>query len=428
MSVAKCHAAYGANGRCDIPAATSAILGFDFACDLAPALRVDDDSHYGLRVSTRLHLVGKETSAKSLARRALPTPSGGSCILALIISTSLVFCRVSTVFYTDVQIRDFGNTRFPVWRLFCESLKKESLLQRSHNPKRWSGRETTMSTARQRQKLDSTPSGVISTKLEEKLVQDRVAIGAPVVYETIRREGEDELQRPAAALAWSGLAAGLSMGASFIAEALLTAHLPREPWVPLVSRFGYSLGFLIVVLGRQQLFTENTLTVILPLMVRKDVATLARVLRLWAVVLTANLVGTFLFAACIGRIALFDSSVYGALTEIGAAHLGVGFWLVFVKAIFAGWLIALMVWLLPGAESARVSIIIILTYVVGIGAFNHIVAGSTTVFFMVVAHSVSMLTYCRQFFLPTLLGNIVGGVALVAALGHAQVVGGKNTI
>jgi formate/nitrite transporter FocA (FNT family) len=123
---------------------------------------------------------------------------------------------------------------------------------------------------------------------------------------------------------------------------------------------------------------------------------------------------------------LFDASVYEALTEIGAAHLGVSFWLVFVKAIFAGWLIALIVWLLPGAESARVSIIINLTYVVGLGAINHIVAGSTTVFFMVVAHSVAMLTYFRQFFVPTLLGNIVGGVALVAALGHAQVVGGKD--
>jgi formate/nitrite transporter FocA (FNT family) len=74
-----------------------------------------------------------------------------------------------------------------------------------------------------------------------------------------------------------------------------------------------------------------------------------------------------------------------------------------------------------------VSIIIILTYVVGLGAFNHIVAGSTTVFFVVLAHSVSMLICVRQFFIPTLLGNIVGGVALVAALGHAQVVGGKNT-
>jgi formate-nitrite transporter family protein len=85
-----------------------------------------------------------------------------------------------------------------------------------------------------------------------------------------------------------------------------------------------------------------------------------------------------------------------------------------------------MVWLLPGAESARVSIIIILTYVVGLGAFNHIVAGSTTVFFMVLAHSLPWWTYVSQFFVPTLLGNIAGGVALVAALGHAQVVGGRQ--
>lgn len=284
-----------------------------------------------------------------------------------------------------------------------------------------------MSLARRKQSPDPTRSAIISTKEEEKLVQDRVSIGAPVVYEAIRREGEDELRRPAAALAWSGLAAGLSMGVSFITEALLMAHLPRQSWTPLVSRAGYSLGFLIVILGRQQLFTENTLTVILPLMLRKDLLTLGRVLRLWAIVLSANLLGTFLFAACVGKVALFDSRVYEALTEIGAAHLGADFETVFIRAIFAGWLIALMVWLLPGAESARVSIIIILTYVVGLGSFNHIVAGSTTVFYMVVAHGVAFGTYFREFFLPTLSGNIVGGVALVAALAHAQVVGGKES-
>jgi len=283
-----------------------------------------------------------------------------------------------------------------------------------------------MSSAQQKRRPEPGPTGVISTKQEEKLVQERVAIGAPVVYETIRREGEDELRRPAAALAWSGLAAGLSMGISFVTEALLAAHLPRQAWTPLISRAGYSVGFLIVVLGRQQLFTENTLTVILPLMLRKDSLTCARVLKLWAVVLSANLLGTFLFAACLVKFVLFDSHVYDALREIGAAHIGSTFGIVFVRAIFAGWLIALMVWLLPGAESARVGIIIILTYVIGLGSFNHIVAGSTTVFYMVVAHGLSFLVYFRQFFLPTLLGNIVGGVALVAALGHAQVVGGKE--
>ena len=97
-----------------------------------------------------------------------------------------------------------------------------------------------------------------------------------------------------------------------------------------------------------------------------------------------------------------------------------------MRAIFAGWLIALMVWLLPGAESARVAIIIIVTYLVGISGFNHIVAGSTTMFVLMVTKSISLGTYVVQFFLPTLLGNVIGGLALVAALGHAQVVGGKE--
>jgi formate/nitrite transporter FocA (FNT family) len=99
---------------------------------------------------------------------------------------------------------------------------------------------------------------------------------------------------------------------------------------------------------------------------------------------------------------------------------------VLVRAIFAGWLIALMVWLLPAAESARVSIIIIVTYLIGIGGFNHIIAGSTTMFFLIVTNHISWGTYLMQFFLPTLIGNAIGGLSLVAALGHAQVVGGKD--
>jgi formate/nitrite transporter FocA (FNT family) len=267
--------------------------------------------------------------------------------------------------------------------------------------------------------------GTISTRAEQKQVEERLAIGAHVVYETIRREGEEELHRTASALAWSAFAAGPSMGFSFIAEGLLRSHLPDQPWRPLISSAGYCVGFLIVILGRQQLFTENTLTVVLPLLLRKDLSTLLRMLRLWAVVLTANLVGTFLFALCIGKISLFDAHTQRSLAEIGAAHIGASFGTVLLRAIFAGWLIALMVWLLPGAESARVSIIIIVTYLVGVSGFNHIIAGSTTMFFLIVTKSTSWGIYITQFFFPTLLGNVIGGLSLVAALGHAQVVGGK---
>lgn len=283
-------------------------------------------------------------------------------------------------------------------------------------------KEKTLSPKNQSEKLGT----LTGAQKEKQQVEDRVAIGVNVVYEAIRLEGEEELRRTAAALAWSALAAGLSMGFSFIAEALLASHLPDRPWRPLLSRMGYCVGFLVVVLGRQQLFTENTLTVILPLLLRRTRLTLKRVVRLWAVVLVANLFGTLLFALFIARVNLFPPEVQHALAEIGAAHVGAGIATVFVRAIFAGWIIALMVWLLPGAESSRVVIIILLTYLVGLGNFNHIVAGSTTLFYLVAMHSLSWGYYFLHFFLPTLAGNIVGGVSLVAALGHAQVLAGKS--
>ncbi len=273
---------------------------------------------------------------------------------------------------------------------------------------------------------ERTVDGAVTTRAEKKQAEERVAVGVNVVYEAIRRKGEVELARPAAALAWSGLAAGMSMGFSFIAEALLMARLPNASWTTLISKAGYCVGFLIVILGRQQLFTENTLTVVLPALLHKNWEAVLRVARLWSVVLTANLLGTFLFAYCIGHTAIFDEQVKQSLQAIGSVHSSAGSGIVFVRAIFAGWLIALMVWLLPGAESARVGIIIILTYLVGLGGFNHVVAGSTTMFYLIVIKSLSWGTYITAFFFPTLLGNIVGGVSLVAALGHAQVVGGKT--
>jgi formate/nitrite transporter FocA (FNT family) len=273
---------------------------------------------------------------------------------------------------------------------------------------------------------ETDPDSTITTRVEKKQVEERVAIGANVVYETIRREGEDELQRPSAALAWSGFAAGLSMGFCLVAEGALMAHLPDAPWRPLISRLGYCVGFLIVILGRQQLFTENTLTVILPVLLHKDRETFLNVARLWSIVLSSNIVGTFLFAYCIAHIHLFEPGIQQSFHDIGVAHLGASFGFVFMRAIFAGWLIALMVWLLPGAEASRVVIVIIITYLVGLASLNHIIAGSTTMFYLVATHEMSWAQYFTNFFLPTLLGNIVGGVSMVAALGHAQVVGGKS--
>ena len=270
-------------------------------------------------------------------------------------------------------------------------------------------------------------TGGAAPDLRERENEEVEARGAPrplVVYEVIRREGEDELRRTVSALAWSGLAAGLSMGFSLVAMGLLRSRLPDTPWRPLVVNFGYSVGFLIVILGRQQLFTENTLTPILPFLNKPSGETLGRVARLWAVVLATNLVGAFAFAWIVGHTAVFRPPVRDTFAQIGAEAVDGSFWTILLRAIFAGWLIALMVWLLPGAETARLMIIIIITFLVGIAGFAHIIAGAVEVFYVMTTGSVSWAHGLGGWLVPTLIGNIIGGLSLVAALNHAQVTAG----
>lgn len=257
---------------------------------------------------------------------------------------------------------------------------------------------------------------------EEKQVEERGTPRAAVVYETVREEGEFELSRTVSALAWSALAAGLSMGFSLVAEGLLRSHLPDTEWRPLISDLGYSAGFLIVILGRQQLFTENTLTVILPLLLQKDRETLFCVLRLWTVVFLANLAGAFIFAWAVSQTDVFSPDVKQTFQNIGREAMEGSWATIFLRAIFAGWLIAMMVWLLPAAESARIWVIIIMTYLVALGGYAHVIAGSVEVFYAMLTGASDWSHYFTRWLPPTLLGNIVGGVSLVAVLGHAQVV------
>ncbi len=260
---------------------------------------------------------------------------------------------------------------------------------------------------------------------ESAQVARRTAPRAAVVYEAIRQEGEEELARPVSALAWSGLAAGLSMGFSLVGLGLLRAHLPDTPWRPLIASLGYSIGFLIAILGRQQLFTENTLTAILPLLARPNGATLWRVAQLWTTVLAANMVGALLFAWIIGNTDVFDGPTRQVFREVSQEALKGDFGTTMLRAIFAGWLIALMVWLLPVAEVARVNVIIILTALVALGQFTHIVAGAVEMFYLATTGAAAWTTVFGAYLLPTLIGNIIGGVALVAVLNFAQVISGQ---
>ncbi|MEO7003263.1 MAG: formate/nitrite transporter family protein [Ktedonobacterales bacterium] len=250
----------------------------------------------------------------------------------------------------------------------------------------------------------------------------RAPPSALIVHETVREEGERELDRSVAALAWSALAAGLSMGFSLVTQGLMRAYLPDAHWRPLVASLGYSVGFLIVILGRQQLFTENTLTAMLPLLSHPSLHTLWRVVRLWSIVLVGNLVGALLFALLLAHISIFPPFVVAQFGALAHENVHSDFGGSIMRGIFAGWLIALMVWLLPAAQAGRIHIIVILTYVVALGGFGHIIAGSVEAFYAVSIGAISWQTCLTDFTLPTLIGNIIGGVSLVAALNYAQVV------
>ncbi|MFL5296866.1 MAG: formate/nitrite transporter family protein [Phenylobacterium sp.] len=268
---------------------------------------------------------------------------------------------------------------------------------------------------------DAGPSSPPLDPEQEKQAEDYAPLRGVVIHRIIREEGETDLQRPAAALLWSGLAAGLSMGFSFAVQALLKAALPAEGWAHAVASFGYVVGFVVVVLGRQQLFTESTLTATLPALTRRDAQTTLAMLRLWAIVLVANLAGTWLFAAALAYASPLPPEASDAMKSLLGESLANPFGVTLVKAVFAGWLIGLMAWLLPPAGSAKLLIIVLLTWVVALAKLSHIIAGSTETAYGVLTGGASAGDYLVGFLLPTLIGNVLGGAALVALLNHAPV-------
>lgn len=241
------------------------------------------------------------------------------------------------------------------------------------------------------------------------------------MHEIIREQGMEELRRTNQALAWSGLAAGMSMGMSMLAMAFLMAHLPAEPWAMAIAKLGYSAGFIIVILARQQLFTENTITVLLPVVAEGHLDYLLSMLRLWGVVLLANMAGAMLFSLAVVHTDALDARYREATFEIGHHLMSNSPMAMFLKGIVAGWLIAGLVWMLPSADGARFWVILFITYLIALGDLTHIVAGSAEAFSLALAGEESWFRVVFVFLLPTLAGNTLGGAALFSLISYAQV-------
>jgi formate/nitrite transporter FocA (FNT family) len=197
-------------------------------------------------------------------------------------------------------------------------------------------------------------------------------------------------------------------------------HSVRSRRIP-TSVIATEPGFVIVILGQQQLFTESTLSAVLSVLTRRDATTVAKTGRLWGLVLFGNIAGTLIFAAMLQIPGIFTDDVVKALGVLANQPFSSTFMVTVVRAVFAGWLIALMVWLLPSARSARLVTILLITYVVGISKLSHVIAGSVEASYGVMVGAASVQDYVRGFFAPTLLGNMIGGTSLVAIINHGSI-------
>lgn len=242
------------------------------------------------------------------------------------------------------------------------------------------------------------------------------------MFEVVRLNGVEELGRPTISLAFSGLAAGLAIGFSVVAEAAVLSRISSDAgWATLVGDMGYTVGFIIVVLGRLQLFTENTITPVLPIChapTRRNFAALARN---WSVVLTANIVGVSVFAAFLMWLPSIPEEMRKAVVELGRHSVDGGFFVTMTKGVGAGFLIAALVWVNANTRGASLAVVFVVTYVIALCEFSHVIAGTMEIASLVMVDSITLWQAVFGFFLPALIGNIIGGTVLFAFISYGQV-------
>ncbi len=245
------------------------------------------------------------------------------------------------------------------------------------------------------------------------------------IYVHVAKNGRHELERSARGLAVSGLAGGMMMGLTPLAMSIIHAQLGDGPAATFIAYLLYPIGFIAVIVGRSQLFTENTLyPVALVLAERKHVW---KTLRLWAIVLISNLAGAFLFAMLAIKTEALKPEYVAAMSKLGVEAVNVSTGHAFWSAVIGGWMIALVAWLVSGSHSVTGSVMLIwlLAFVVGIGHFAHSIATSGEILAAVFNHAATYGAYA-QWLWPAVLGNICGGVLLVTLLEYGQVKGGSS--
>ena len=244
---------------------------------------------------------------------------------------------------------------------------------------------------------------------------------SPEIYVEISEEGIEEMGRPTVSLFWSSIAAGLLVSFSLIVKASLYAETSGLTFGHAIDSLGYTMGFILVIFCRLQLFTENTITPVLPTIADPSPKNLWNTGRVWGISLIGNFVGTATMAALFAATPLVPQSTFEAMITISDKVAELSFVESLVKGLPSGLLIAALVWMRPSSGNGFLGIVFLVTYVIALGDFTHVIVGSCEIFLLAIEGERSIAPMLLNNVLPTLIGNIIGGTALFALLAWAQV-------
>ena len=278
--------------------------------------------------------------------------------------------------------------------------------------------------AQDRESHEQTPTSSEKslTSGERDSVAEHSKLSSLTVYSIIMREGEKELKRPIISLWWSGVAAGFGISTSVLAEGIIRSNLGSDhAYLTLIESLGYSFGFVLVILCRLQLFTENTISVVLPILAEPTRTRFYCTARLWGVVLAANFCGTFMIAAIAVHGGILTADTFAAVLEISRHLAALTPTETLLRGIPSGFFIAAIVWMLPSSKGSEVLVIVMFTWLIAAGDFTHVIAGSNEIFTLVLNGEMNFSTALIYHISPVLVGNILGGTGLFAMLAYGQV-------
>ena len=284
--------------------------------------------------------------------------------------------------------------------------------------------EESRAKAERRQAREKRPTEVEKslTREEREAVSEHGRLSALTVYSIILREGQEELHRPKSSLWWSGVAAGIGISTSVLAEGIIRSSLSADlPYLSILESLGYTFGFVLVIMSRLQLFTENTITVVLPVLASPSRKQFYFTARLWLIVFAANMFGTFVTAALAVHGGILPEPILSSIYDISRHVAELSPMTALLRGIPAGFFIAALVWMLPSAKGSEVIVIMLFTWLIAAGEFTHVIAGSNEIFNLVMIGEMSIVTAFTHHIFPILIGNILGGTGLFAMLAYGQI-------